>query len=194
MFDKICYLFILFIVYSVVGYIIEITNCSLREKKLILNRGFFLGPYLPIYGVSCLVMYGILTRYDNDIFTVFVMSAFICTVIEYVTSYILEKVFKARWWDYSNKKFNLEGRVCLINSFYFVDRQNKNAKQISELASRMLDKFVELYNELLKARENLDNSIKKLDGKDNIMRQIERMQECGVKMNKTVNKLQEEQM
>ena len=75
-----------------------------------------------------------------------------------------------------------------------MDRQNKNAKQISELASRMLDKFVELYNELLKARENLDNSIKKLDGKDNIMRQIERMQECGVKMNKTVNKLQEEQM
>ena len=119
MLNDFCYIFIMFIIYSFLGYIVEIINCSLIEKRLVLNRGFFLGPYLPIYGVSCLVMYGILTRYDNDIFTVFVMSAFICTVIEYVTSYILEKVFKARWWDYSNKKFNLEGRVCLINSFYF---------------------------------------------------------------------------
>lgn len=104
-------------------------------------------------------------------------------------------------WDFAWKNnimpvspSTLLAALKIINSFYFVDRQNKNAKQISELASRMLDKFVELYNELLKARENLDNSIKKLDGKDNIMRQIERMQECGVKMSKTFNKLPEEQM
>lgn len=119
MLDKILYLFLSFMIYSFLGYIIEITNCSLREKKLVLNRGFFLGPYLPIYGISCLLMELFILRYKNDLFTVFVMSAFISTTLEYVTSYILEKIFKARWWDYSDRKFNIEGRVCLFNAFLF---------------------------------------------------------------------------
>ena len=119
MLDKILYLFLSFIIYSFLGYIIEITNCSLKEKKLVLNRGFFLGPYLPIYGISCLIMELLILRYKNDLLTVFVMSAFISTTLEYITSYILEKIFKARWWDYSERKFNLEGRVCLFNAFLF---------------------------------------------------------------------------
>lgn len=119
MLDKILYLFLSFIIYSFLGYIIEITKCSIREKKLILNRGFFLGPYLPIYGVSCILMEFLILRYKNDLFTVFVMSAFISTTLEYITSYILEKIFKARWWDYSNYKFNIDGRVCLVNAFLF---------------------------------------------------------------------------
>ena len=119
MLDKFLYLFLSFMLYSFLGYIIEITNCSIREKKLILNRGFFLGPYLPIYGISCLLMEFLILRYKNDLFTVFVMSAFISTTLEYVTSYILEKIFKARWWDYSDHKFNIEGRVCLFNAFLF---------------------------------------------------------------------------
>ena len=58
-------------------------------------------------------------RYKDDLLTVFVMSAFVCTTVEYITSYVLEKIFKARWWDYSDKKFNIEGRVCLFNAFLF---------------------------------------------------------------------------
>ena len=119
MLDKICYIFLLFIFYSFFGYILEITNCSIREKKLVLNRGFFLGPYLPIYGISCLLMGSFIIRYKNDLLTVFVMSAFVCTTVEYITSYVLEKIFKARWWDYSGRKFNIEGRVCLGNAFLF---------------------------------------------------------------------------
>ncbi len=119
MLDSFCYIFLLFIIYSFIGYILEITNCSIRDKKLVLNRGFFLGPYLPIYGISCLLMGSFIIRYKDDFFTVFVMSAFVCTTVEYITSYILEKIFKARWWDYSDKKFNIEGRVCLFNAFLF---------------------------------------------------------------------------
>ena len=119
MLDSFCYVFLLFFIYSVIGYIIEITNCSIREKKLVFNRGFFLGPYLPIYGVSCLLMGSFIIRYKDDLLTVFVMSAFVCTTVEYITSYVLEKIFKARWWDYSDKKFNIEGRVCLFNAFLF---------------------------------------------------------------------------
>ena len=109
----------MFLIYSFLGYIVEVINCSIIEKRLVLNRGFCLGPYLPIYGICCLFMSGFVVKYHDDFFTVFVMSAVVCTIIEYLTSYILEKIFKARWWDYSNRKFNLEGRVCLINSFYF---------------------------------------------------------------------------
>ena len=119
MFDTVCYIFLLFMFYSFFGYILEITNCSIREKKLVLNRGFFLGPYLPIYGVSCLLMGSFIIRYKSDLVTAFVMSAFVCTTIEYITSYVLEKIFKARWWDYSDRKFNIEGRVCLFNAFLF---------------------------------------------------------------------------
>ena len=119
MFDAICYVFLLFIIYSFVGYIVEIITCSFNSKKLVLNRGFFLGPYLPIYGVSCILMGSFIIRYKSDLLTVFVMSAFVCTTVEYITSYVLEKIFKARWWDYSDRKFNLEGRVCLGNAFLF---------------------------------------------------------------------------
>ena len=119
MFDKFLNLFLQFIIYSFMGYIIEVTSCSFRNKKLTLNRGFFLGPYLPIFGFSCMLMGSIILRYKDDLFTVFVMSAFICTTVEYITSYVLEKIFKARWWDYSNHRFNLEGRVCLFNSLLF---------------------------------------------------------------------------
>ena len=119
MLDRICYIFLLFIIYSFVGYIVEIINCSFNSKKLVLNRGFFLGPYLPIYGVSCILMGSFIIRYKSDLLTVFVMSAFVCSTVEYITSYVLEKIFKARWWDYSDRKFNLEGRVCLGNAFLF---------------------------------------------------------------------------
>ena len=86
---------------------------------MVYNRGFLIGPYLPIYGFSCLLMYLLLYKYQNDPFTLFVMSCFICSVMEFVTSLILEKIFKIRWWDYSHMRFNLDGRICLANSILF---------------------------------------------------------------------------
>lgn len=116
---KICYWFFFFMIYSFIGYLAEITCCSINNKKLIVNRGFCLGPYLPIYGSSSVIMNIFLAKYSKDIITLFVMSAFVCTLMEYMTSLILEKIFHARWWDYTEKKFNLSGRVCLENSCLF---------------------------------------------------------------------------
>ena len=116
---KICYWFFFFMIYSFIGYLTEITCCSINNKKLIVNRGFCLGPYLPIYGFSSVIMNIFLAKYSKDIITLFVMSAFVCTLMEYMTSLILEKIFHARWWDYTEKKFNLSGRVCLENSCLF---------------------------------------------------------------------------
>ncbi len=101
-------------------------------------------------------------------------------------------------WDYAWKNkimpvspSTLLAALKIINSFHVVDRQNKNAKEIADLASRMLDKFSDLLSDLLKAKNSLESSIKKLDGRDNIIKQIERMKDLGVKMNKTLPDLPE---
>jgi uncharacterized membrane protein len=109
---------ILFIVYSVVGWIIEVIDQYFRKKKFI-NRGFLIGPYCPIYGVGAFLMLFALTRFKDEPFILFTTSLFICTVLEYFVGYVLEKVFKARWWDYSNYKLNLNGRICISNSLLF---------------------------------------------------------------------------
>ncbi len=103
--------FLLFIIYSFGGWLIEEVNCSIREKKIV-NRGFLIGPVCPIYGVGAVVMTKFLTKYYNDPFVLFCMAIIACGFVEYMTSYIMEKIFKARWWDYSKRKFNLNGRVC----------------------------------------------------------------------------------
>lgn len=83
------------------------------KKKRFVNRGFLIGPYCPIYGVGVILITILLKKYNDDVLATFFMSILICGVLEYMTSYIMEKIFKARWWDYSNNKFNINGRICL---------------------------------------------------------------------------------
>ena len=111
--------FLMFLIYSIIGYIVEVTSVSLLEKKLVLNRGFLIGPYIPIFGVGAVLMTNLLTRYENDIIVLFIMSTIICTSLEYITSVVMEKIFKLRWWDYSDKSFNINGRVCLSTGILF---------------------------------------------------------------------------
>ncbi len=110
--------FILFIIYSVIGWAMESLFCFYKTKKLV-NRGFLIGPVCPIYGLGAAAIVFFLSKYKEDLFTLFIMGAFICSALEYFTSYIMEKLFKARWWDYSDKKFNLNGRVCAENTIAF---------------------------------------------------------------------------
>lgn len=105
--------------YCVIGYVLECIFCSIIDKKLVLNRGFLIGPYLPIYGKGALCIILLLNKYLKDPFALFIMASLIATVLEYFASYFMEKIFKARWWDYSEKKFNLNGRVCLTNTVLF---------------------------------------------------------------------------
>lgn len=112
------YYFLLFFIYSVLGWIIETINVSFTEQKFV-NRGFLIGPYCPIYGWGAIFMILYLTQYKDNMLTVFILACVICSVLEYVTSYVMEKLFKTRWWDYSNRKFNLNGRICGMNSILF---------------------------------------------------------------------------
>lgn len=105
--------FLLFLIYAFIGYIVEIISVSLQEKKLVLSRGYLIGPIIPIYGVGALFMILFLSKYRNDLIVLFFMSMIICTTLEYITSLLMEKIFGLRWWDYSARKFNINGRVCL---------------------------------------------------------------------------------
>ena len=114
---KIVVIYILFWLYSFLGWLMETTLVSLQSKKFI-NRGFFMGPYCPIYGTGGVLLL-VLSPYKDSPFLVFILSIVICSIIEYLTSYILEMIYKVRWWDYSDRMFNLNGRVCLFNSICF---------------------------------------------------------------------------
>ena len=110
--------FLIFFIYSIIGWITETIYASIKEKKIV-NRGFLIGPYCPIYGCGSILMILYLTQYKNNFITVFLLSMFICCFLEYLTSYLMEKIFKARWWDYSDKKYNLNGRICGENALLF---------------------------------------------------------------------------
>ncbi len=114
-----CVLFLLFFFYSIIGYFIEVISVSLIAKKMVLSRGFLIGPYLPIYGVGSIIITCFLQKYHRDLLALFVMGTVLCSILEYFTSYIMEKLFRLRFWDYSFKKFNLNGRISLENSIMF---------------------------------------------------------------------------
>lgn len=109
--NEIYYYFLLFLIYSFIGWLIEVIG-KLIEKHKFINRGFLVGPICPIYGHGCILMILTLSRYKDNPLTLFIYAIFICSLLEYFTSYFMEKIFKARWWDYSTKRFNLNGRIC----------------------------------------------------------------------------------
>ncbi len=110
--NKIALYFLLFIIYSFMGWLMEVIVTLVNNHKFV-NRGFLIGPYCPIYGYGCLLIIILLQRYINHPVTLFFMAILICSVLEYMTSLVMEKLFNARWWDYSDKKFNINGRICL---------------------------------------------------------------------------------
>jgi len=110
--------FLLFYIYSFFGWAMEVGLGLLKNKKFI-NRGFLIGPYCPIYGYGVLLITLLLKKYQDDIVITFIMAMLICGILEYYTSLIMEKLFKARWWDYSDRKLNINGRICLENLMAF---------------------------------------------------------------------------
>jgi len=104
-------------IYSVLGWIYETLLCSIEQRKFI-NRGFLNGPYCPIYGCGAIVDILFLHEIENTVFLFFAGVLLTCS-LEYLTSWVMEKLFRARWWDYSDRKFNINGRVCLLGAVVF---------------------------------------------------------------------------
>ena len=98
--------------YAFLGWVMEVINAYIQHKRFI-NRGFLIGPICPIYGYGVLAIIFLIGKDISDVLGVFLKAILICSILEYFTSYFMEKIFKARWWDYSKRKFNINGRICL---------------------------------------------------------------------------------
>ena len=133
-------LFLIFFIYSTLGWILESLYVSIRYKK-VANRGFLIGPYCPIYGCGSILIILYLNQYKNNAITIFLLGLLLCSILEYITSYLMEKIFKARWWDYSDKLFNLNGRVCGENALLF----GLGSVFIIYILNPIINKFLSLF-------------------------------------------------
>ena len=110
-----------FFIFGFAGWCMEVI-LKYRQYHRFINRGFLTGPILPIYGFGVIlitVAVGNLASVESGVVMTFAMSLVICGIVEYLTSFILEKIFHARWWDYSQKPMNLHGRVWIGNLVLF---------------------------------------------------------------------------
>lgn len=107
-----------FAIYSFLGWCIESIYKTILEKKFI-NSGFLYGPFCPIYGFGAVIMILLLCKLPQNIFLIFLISMLLLTTWEYIVGVLLEKIFKTKYWDYSDLKFNINGRICLKNSIYW---------------------------------------------------------------------------
>ena len=101
-----------FYIYSFLGWLWETCYVSVRKGKLI-NRGFINGPLCTIYGCGALAVYLILLPISDNLLLLFVGGVVVATALEYVTAVLMENIFHTSWWDYSDNKFNFQGRICL---------------------------------------------------------------------------------
>ena len=109
---------IMFGIYSIIGWIGEVIYCYIYDKKFT-NRGFLFGPFCPIYAFGALFIIFMLSKYKSNPFLIFSFGLIGCSIIEFITSFIMEKIFNSKWWDYSKYKFHISGRICLINNLIF---------------------------------------------------------------------------
>ena len=103
---------IFFYIYSFFGWIFESVYVSLRKKRWV-NRGFLLGPFLPIYGGGAVMMLFVSEPFKSNLILTYFAGAVGATLLELVTGMVMESIFKVRYWDYSDRKYNYKGYICL---------------------------------------------------------------------------------
>ncbi|MEB8418892.1 putative ABC transporter permease [Enterococcus casseliflavus] len=109
---------LLFLLYSFIGWLWETIYCSIKAKHFV-YRGFLIGPITPIYGFGILGVVYLLRPLHEQVIPLFFAAALLVTVLEYVTSYLLERFFHASWWDYKEVPLNINGRVALPISLFW---------------------------------------------------------------------------
>lgn len=133
--------FLYFSIYSFLGWICEVIYCSIPAKKFI-NRGFLKGPVCPVYGFGAVFVIYIMMRLNiTSPLVVFIFGGVIASIIEFLAAILLESVFHTRLWNYSNRKFNIKGRVCLLNSTLFSILSLVLMEFIHPLISNFISRF-----------------------------------------------------
>ena len=111
-------MFLYFVWYSFLGWCMESTYCSIMEKHLI-NRGFLHLPLCPIYGAGVLIMVNFFTPFTGNPLLFYVMATVVMSAWEYFVGWLLEVTTHMKYWDYSHRRFNLKGRICLGNCLWW---------------------------------------------------------------------------
>lgn len=104
-----------FFTYGILGWCTEVAYAAVVEKTFV-NRGFLNGPICPIYGVGVSVVLYFLTPLSGNLVFLYLASTVLVTVLEGITGYVMDKIFHHKWWDYTNRPFNIGGYVCLLFS------------------------------------------------------------------------------
>ncbi len=112
-------LFLTFIIYAFLGWIVEVLYVGLITEKKFYNRGFLHLPIIPLYGFGALLIVLSSNLISGNIIIKLITIIIVTTALEYITALIMDNLFHIKWWDYSNYKFNIKGRVCLRNSVLF---------------------------------------------------------------------------
>ncbi len=104
----------LFYLYCFLGWCVESTYVSLKEKPPHwINRGFMRGPFLPLYGSGAIMMLVVSAPFQHNLFLTYAAGCVGATILEYITGVVMEALFKVRYWDYSDVRFNFQGYICL---------------------------------------------------------------------------------
>ena len=138
----VCNYFFLFMIFSVAGWILETLLYLIRDKKVV-KRGFLFGPVCPIYGCAAVLCKVLIYGRINNIFLVFIAGFFLTGILEYLTHFVMEKMFHAMWWDYSNRRFNIKGRVYLKGLVLF----GVGVVLIVKLALPLYDKLLDVMSD-----------------------------------------------
>ena len=199
---------IYFITYSFLGWVMESIFRSISEKKII-NTGFLKGPFCPIYGVGAIIMLLFLKRFADNLTVLFIVSVVVLTIWEYLVGVLLEKLFHTKYWDYSNHKFNFQGRICLTNSIFWGILGIVFVKYIHPVVENLMSKIdirilifvysilgivilVDMITSIIKVKnikvtlekiEKLNNEIKEKLKEENVQYLIEQLK---YKRNKTI--------
>lgn len=105
-----------FVFFSIIGFISEVIYCNLNKRK---SGKALYGPWCPLYGLGGLLIISVVSHVPENMFIIYLVSVLVASFTEYLVSVVLEMIFDMKWWDYSFKKFNLNGRICLENSLLF---------------------------------------------------------------------------
>ena len=138
-----------FIIYSIVGFIIETIFGILTKGVLESRKSFIIGPFCSIYGLGAVIMILALQKFKKNNYTLFFGGFLVGSIIEYVVSLIGETIFHVVWWDYSDMAFNINGRICVAFSMFWGILAIYLITHFNPKVDKFLEKFS--YKQLKKA-------------------------------------------
>lgn len=139
-----------FFIYAILGWILETVFCFLKLGTFV-KRGFLYGPLCPMYGFAAVGMIQMLKKVKTNTLGRFLICMIVFTAFEYIVAVILESIFGLKWWDYSNEKFNIQGRICLMYSIAWGIVGEIFIEKIHPFVKRKIDKCTALISKNIQA-------------------------------------------